>query len=80
MGNTLPALLTKSPRRLAIDGNVANVVDDYKNKTSKKRLKIKRTKRYAMKKTNCLQFMFGIIVILVPIIIAMILPPYRIIG
>jgi hypothetical protein len=48
---------------------ITDIVDEYKNKTNKKKLKMRRIKRHVIEKEVCFQLVFGAIVMLVAIVI-----------
>jgi hypothetical protein len=48
---------------------ITDIVDEYKNKTNKKKLKMRRIKRHVIEKEVCFQLVFGAILMLVVIVI-----------
>jgi hypothetical protein len=58
---------------MQLELHIADVVNDYKNKTNEKKLKIRGIKRHAREKKICIQYAFGTITILdQEIVVAMI--------
>jgi hypothetical protein len=58
--------------KIQLELQMADIIDDYKNNLSVKRLKMRRIKKHAIDKQICLQYAFDAFVILFVILIAMI--------
>ena len=52
-----------------MESYIADIINDLNTKTDATRLKKRKIKRYALENENCLQYAFGVIVILVTTIL-----------